>query len=224
MLEKINGNIENPNNQKWQEAKKLVQKIRPTGIGGTDANKLVHGDTWLDLYNEKLGHTEPVDLSDVLPVQMGIHTEDLNRKWFMKQNHLYVSGQQTIYYNDYIYGTVDGIVYTDITSKSIDQKNGDPFAVFEAKHTHAFNLSEKKQVEFVNKYYPQVQHYMLVTKYPKTFLSIFFGNMEYRFIEINQDKKFQAMLLKAYKVFWKAVQNKEPIDTNWKEFHGLLSE
>jgi hypothetical protein len=25
-------------------------------------------------------------------------------------------------------------------------------------------------------------------------------------------------------VFWKAVQDKDPIDTNWKEFHGLLSE
>ena len=218
MLEKINGNIENLNSQNWQETKKLVQKIRPTGIGGTDANKLVHGDTWLDLYNEKLGHTEPVDLSDVLPVQMGIHTEDLNRKWFMKQGQCFVTDEQTLWYNDYIYGSVDGIVHDS------DDKNGKPFAVFEAKHTHAFNLSEKKQVEFVNKYYPQVQHYMLVTKYPKTFLSIFFGNMEYRFIEINQDKKFQAMLLKAYKVFWKAVQNKEPIDTNWKEFHGLLSE
>ena len=216
MLEKINGSIEKPNNQKWQEIKNMTQKIRPTGIGGTDANKLVHGDTWLDLYNEKLGHTEPVDLSDVLPVQMGIHTEDLNRQWFMKQNQCYVTTEQTLWYNDYIYGTVDGIVQEHV--------DGDPFAVFEAKHTHAFNLSEKKQVEFVNKYYPQVQHYMLVTKYPKTFLSVFFGNMEYRSIEIQQDKKFQAMLLKAYKVFWKAVQNKEPIDTNWKEFHGLLSE
>ena len=218
MLEKINGSIEKPNNQKWQEIKNMAQKIRPTGIGGTDANKLVHGDTWLDLYNEKLGHTEPVDLSDVLPVQMGIHTEDLNRKWFMKQGQCFVTDEQTLWYNDYIYGSVDGIVHDS------DDKNGKPFAVFEAKHTHAFNLSEKKQVEFVNKYYPQVQHYMLVTKYPKTFLSVFFGNMEYRSIEIQQDKKFKAMLLKAYKVFWKAVQNKEPIDTNWKEFHGLLSE
>ena len=134
----------------------------------------------------------------------------------MKQNQCYVTTEQTLWYNDYIYGTVDGIVQEHV--------DGDPFAVFEAKHTHAFNLSEKKQVEFVNKYYPQVQHYMLVTKYPKTFLSVFFGNMEYRSIEIQQDKKFQAMLLKAHKVFWKAVQNKEPIDTNWKEFHGLLSE
>jgi predicted phage-related endonuclease len=191
-------------------------KKRPNGIGGTDANKLVHGDTWLDLYNEKTGATELIDLSDVLPVQMGIHTEDLNRKWFEKQKKLQVTEEQTLWYNDYIYGSVDGLI------EGLNGNRGS--AVFEAKHTHAFNLSEKKQVAFVDKYYPQVQHYMLVTKLPKTYLSIFFGNMEYRCIEIEQDKKFQAMLLKAYKVFWKAIQNKKPIDTNWSEFHGILSE
>ena len=191
-------------------------KKRPNGIGGTDANKLVHDDTWLDLYNEKTGATELIDLSDVLAVQMGIHTEDLNRKWFAKQKDLQVTEEQTLWYNNYIYGSVDGLV-------KVSNGNGGT-AVFEAKHTHAFNLSEKKQVAFVDKYYPQVQHYMLVTKLPKTYLSIFFGNMEYRCIEIEQDKKFQAMLLKAYKVFWKAIQNKKPIDTNWSEFHGLLSE
>ena len=192
-------------------------KKRPNGIGGTDANKLVHGDTWLDLYNEKTGITELVDLSDVLPVQMGIHTEDLNRKWFVKQKNLQVTNEQTIWYNDYIYGTVDGMVHVGLNLEYI------PIAVFEAKHTHAFNLSEKKQVALVDKYYPQIQHYMLVTKLPKTYLSVFFGNMEYRCIEIQEDKKFQAMLLKTYKVFWKAIQNKKPIDTNWSEFHGLLS-
>ena len=193
-------------------------KKRPNGIGGTDANKLVHGDTWLDLYNEKTGIAELVDLSDVLPVQMGITTEQFNREWFIKQKDLMVSEEKPIWYNDYIYGSLDGIVWSSMELDST------PIAVFEAKHTHAFNLSEKKQVAFVDKYYPQVQHYMLVTKLPKTYLSIFFGNMEYRCIEIEQDKKFQAMLLKAYKVFWKAIQNKKPIDTNWSEFHGILSE
>ena len=193
-------------------------KKRPNGIGGTDANKLVHGDTWLDLYNEKTGATELIDLSNVLPVQMGITTEQFNREWFIKQKDLMVSEEEPIWYNDYIYGSLDGIVWSSMELDST------PISVFEAKHTHAFNLSEKKQVAFVDKYYPQVQHYMLVTKLPKTYLSIFFGNMEYRCIEIEQDKKFQAMLLKAYKVFWKAIQNKKPIDTNWSEFHGLLSE
>ena len=191
--------------------------VRPTGIGGTDANKLVHGE-WLDLYDEKTGRAEPVNLDDVLPVQMGITTEQFNREWFTKQKDLMVSEEKTIWYNDYIYGSLDGIVWSSMELDST------PIAVFEAKHTHAFNTSAKKKVEFVDKYYPQLQHYMLVSKLPKAYLSIFFGNMHYEYVEVLEDRKFQSMLLKAYKYFWDAVQKKKPVATTWKEFHGIEDE
>jgi len=191
--------------------------VRPTGIGGTDANKLVHGE-WLDLYDEKTGRAEPVNLDDVLPVQMGITTEQFNREWFTKQKDLMVSEEKTIWYNDYIYGSLDGIVWSSMELDST------PIAVFEAKHTHAFNTSAKKKVEFVDKYYPQLQHYMLVSKLPKAYLSIFFGNMHYEYVEVLEDRKFQSMLLKAYKYFWDAVEKKKPIATTWKEFHGIEDE
>ena len=185
--------------------------VRPTGIGGTDANKLVHGE-WLDLYDEKTGRAEPVNLDDVLPVQMGITTEQFNREWFTKQTHMKIDIQMSpIWYNDYIYGSLDGIVHNN-------------YAVFEAKHTHAFNTSAKKKVEFVDKYNPQLQHYMLVSKLPKAYLSIFFGNMHYEFVEVLEDRKFQSMLLKAYKYFWDAVQKRKPVATTWKEFHGIEDE
>ena len=184
---------------------------RPTGIGGTDANKLVHGE-WLDLYDEKTGRAEPVNLDDVLPVQMGITTEQFNREWFTKQTDMKINIQMSpIWYNDYIYGSLDGIVHNN-------------YAVFEAKHTHAFNTSAKKKVEFVDKYYPQLQHYMLVSKLPKAYLSIFFGNMHYEYVEVLEDRKFQSMLLKAYKYFWDAVQKRKPVATTWKEFHGIEDE
>jgi predicted phage-related endonuclease len=184
---------------------------RPTGIGGTDANKLVHGE-WLDLYDEKTGRAEPVNLDDVLPVQMGITTEQFNREWFTKKTDMKIDIQMSpIWYNDYVYGSLDGIVHNN-------------YAVFEAKHTHAFNTSAKKKVEFVDKYYPQLQHYMLVSKLPKAYLSIFFGNMHYEYVEVLEDRKFQSMLLKAYKYFWDAVQKKKPVATTWKEFHGIEDE
>ena len=181
---------------------------RPTGIGGTDANKLVHGE-WLDLYDEKTGRAEPINLDHVLPVQMGITTEQFNREWFTKQTDMKIDIQMSpIWYNDYVYGSLDGIVHNN-------------YAVFEAKHTHAFNTSAKKKMEFVDKYYPQLQHYMLVSKLPKAYLSIFFGNMHYEYVEVLEDRKFQSMLLKSYKYFWDAVQKKKPVATNWKEFHGI---
>ena len=185
--------------------------VRPTGIGGTDANKLVHGE-WLDLYDEKTGRAEPVNLDDVLPVQMGITTEQFNREWFTKQTDMKINIQEEpIWYNNYVYGSLDGIVHNN-------------YAVFEAKHTHAFNTSAKKKVEFVDKYYPQLQHYMLVSKLPKAYLSIFFGNMHYEYVEVLEDRKFQSMLLKAYKYFWDAVQKRKPVATTWKEFHGIEDE
>jgi predicted phage-related endonuclease len=189
--------------------------VRPTGIGGTDANKLVHGE-WLDLYDEKTGRAEPANLDDVLPVQMGITTEQFNREWFTRQTGMVVDiHEKPIWYNDYVYGSLDGTVRKDLTILH---------AVFEAKHTHAFNTSAKKKVEFVDKYYPQLQHYMLVSKLPKAYLSIFFGNMLWEYVEILEDRKFQSMLLKAYKYFWDAVQKKKPVATTWKEFHGIEDE
>ena len=65
---------------------------------------------------------------------------------------------------------------------------------------------------------------MMCSKLNKAYLSIFFGNRTHKIFTIEEDRKFQSLLLKAYKVFWKAVQSKEPIDTNWREFHGITDE
>ena len=56
---------------------------RTLGIGGSDAKRIIEGD-WHTLWLEKTKRVEPVDLSDVLPVQMGITTEKLNIDWLEK--------------------------------------------------------------------------------------------------------------------------------------------
>ena len=62
------------------EIKQQVKFDRRTGIGGSDATRLYEGD-WYQLWSEKVGETEPAELSDVLPVQMGVHTEPFNIGW-----------------------------------------------------------------------------------------------------------------------------------------------
>ena len=201
-------------------------KKRPNGIGGTDANKLVHDDTWLELYDLKVGNTEPTDLSDVLPVRIGTITEDLNREWFTKEIGLQVTKEQEIWYNDnvyleknrYIYGSLDGVVQAGMEGEYTD------VAVFEAKHSGQFMDTPKQHINLIDRYYPQLQHYMLCSNLKQAYLSIFFGNRSHKVFTIDEDRKFQSLLLKAYKIFWKAVQSKEPIDTNWKEFHGITDE
>jgi len=193
-------------------------KKRPNGIGGTDANKLVHEDTWLDLYDLKVGNTEPEDLSDVLPVRIGTITEDLNREWFTKEMDLRVTQETQIWYNKYIYGNLDGLVVAGMEGEDV------PIAVFEAKHSGQFMDTPKQHINLIDRYYPQLQHYMMCAKLKKAYLSIFFGNKSHKIFTIDEDSKFQKLLLKAYKVFWKAVQDKKPIDTNWREFHGITDE
>ena len=193
-------------------------KKRPNGIGGTDANKLVHDDTWLDLYDLKVGNTEPEDLSDVLPVRIGTITEDLNREWFTKEMDLRVTQETQIWYNKYIYGNLDGLVVAGMEGEDV------PIAVFEAKHSGQFMDTPKQHINLIDRYYPQLQHYMMCAKLKKAYLSIFFGNKSHKIFTIDEDSKFQKLLLKAYKVFWIAVNTKKPIDTNWREFHGITNE
>ena len=190
-----------------------AKKDRPNGIGGTDAMKLVEGN-WIDLYDLKIGKTQSDDLSNVLPVQMGTVTENLNRLWFQREMGVYVTQETQIWYNDYIYGNLDGLVKPNTRFYAE--------AVFEAKHSGQFMDTPKQHANLIDRYYPQVQHYMLCSKLPTAYLSIFFGNRTHKIFTIKEDREFQSKLLKVYKIFWKAVQNKTPetIDTNWEEFYG----
>jgi predicted phage-related endonuclease len=62
---------------------KLCNSDRRHFIGGSDA-RIIMGDNeaaLLRLWREKRGEIEPADLSDNLVVQVGLATEELNRRW-----------------------------------------------------------------------------------------------------------------------------------------------
>src|SRR3712207_5961395 len=62
----------------------LAQAHRRSLIGGSDA-RIIMGDdeaSLVRLWQEKRGEVEPGDLSGNLLVQLGITTEDLNRRWY----------------------------------------------------------------------------------------------------------------------------------------------
>src|SRR5690242_13609156 len=59
-------------------------KDRRSFIGGSDA-RIIMGDdeaALVRLWREKRGEIEPEDLSGNLVVQLGLATEDLNRRWY----------------------------------------------------------------------------------------------------------------------------------------------
>ena len=53
-------------------------------IGGSDARIIMGNDEagLLRLWREKRGEAEPEDLSSNLVVQLGVATEELNRRWY----------------------------------------------------------------------------------------------------------------------------------------------
>ena len=66
------------------QAKSRSSLDRRYFIGGSDA-RIIMGDdeaVLLRLWREKRGEIEPEDLSDNLIVQLGVATEDLNRRWY----------------------------------------------------------------------------------------------------------------------------------------------
>ena len=67
-----------------QAARKRFSIDRRYFIGGSDA-RIIMGDdevALLRLWREKRGEIEPEDLSGNLIVQLGVATEDLNRRWY----------------------------------------------------------------------------------------------------------------------------------------------
>ena len=168
---------------------------RKQGIGGSDATRLYEGD-WYQLWSEKTGETESADLSDVLPVQMGIHTEPFNISWFEKLTNLKVDGKQETFFHDkypFMYAHVDGLIL------------GDDKAILECKHTNAFSNPKK----VADKYKAQLQHYLMVAGYPKAYVSVFFGNMKHEIMEVTEDKDFQDKLQNAEILFWHFVTTKK---------------
>src|SRR6201988_4444830 len=57
---------------------------RRSFIGGSDARIIMGNDeeALIRLWREKRGEAEPKDLSGNLIVQLGVATEDLNRRWY----------------------------------------------------------------------------------------------------------------------------------------------
>src|SRR5690242_19921312 len=104
-------------------------------IGGSDARTIM-GDNeaaLLRLWREKRGEVEPEDLSGNLLVQLGLATEELNRRWYeANTGHLITGIQERVRHPTirWMGATLDGRVETT-------------GAVFEAKFMLPWAFSEE---------------------------------------------------------------------------------
>ena len=202
-------------------------------IGGSDARIIMGKDekALARLWKEKRGETAPLDLSRELIVQLGLVTEDLNRRWYeLNSGHRISDVQRHAVHPTipYMAATLDGLI------KEVG-------AVFEAKFMLPWSFSEEAAAE---KHMAQLQHNMLVASAKKSVLSIINGGGKWVELSIEADPIYQTILIAVEKAFWRAVKTGEPpalfdcappkprieairvVDMNasnsWAEFAGLF--
>ena len=172
---------------------------RRTFIGGSDARTIMGDDetALLRLWREKRGEIEPEDLSGNLVVQLGMVTEELNRRWYERNSgHGIKDVQRRVQHpvHKWMAATLDGMV----------EPTG---AVFEAKFMLPWTFSEEAAAE---KHMAQLQHNMWVANSRSAVLSIVTGGGKWVEMTVNADPLYQHLLLTAEKKFWRCVQDGEP--------------
>jgi predicted phage-related endonuclease len=203
-------------------------------VGGSDA-RIIMGDdesALTRLWREKRGEIEPEDLSGNLIVQLGVATENLNRRWYEANTGQVVTDIQKRFFHpavQWMAATVDGrIVGSD--------------AVFEAKFMLPWSFSEEAAAE---KHMAQLQHNMWVVAARTAVLSVITGGGKWVEILAHADPLYQHLIVTAERKFWRCVKSGEPpqlfgveppkprIDAvrivdmsesnSWAEFAGLFS-
>jgi predicted phage-related endonuclease len=158
---------------------------------GDDENAL------LRLWREKRGEVEPKDLSGNLIVQLGVVTEDLNRRWYEANT---------------------GQVITDIQRRirhpilrwmraTLDGRVAASEAIFEAKFMLPWSFSEEAAMV---KYMPQLQHNMWVVAGRSAVLSVITGGGKWVEITTHADPLYQHLIVTAERKFWRCVESGEP--------------
>jgi hypothetical protein len=169
-------------------------------IGGSDARIIMSGDQSAieHLWRVKRREIEDDNYDDVLLVQLGNATEDLNATWFEKQTGYFVTDEQRVAIDpDWPIAscTLDGIVRETL--------DGPPLGVFEAKFMLPFGWSMN---DAVKKYGPQVQHNMRVTGSERGWLSVITGAGQWQKAEMPYDEFYGIALRDEEEDFWDCVK------------------
>ena len=168
-------------------------------IGGSDA-RIIMGDDerpLLRLWREKRGEIEPQDLSGNLIVQLGLATEELNRRWYeANTSQVIVDVQRQVRHPTvrWLGATLDGRI----------EATG---AVFEAKFMLPWSFSEEAAAQ---KYMAQLQHNMWVVASRTAVLSVITGGGKWVEIATYADPLYQHLIVTAERKFWRCVESGEP--------------
>jgi predicted phage-related endonuclease len=157
---------------------------------GTDEQALIR------LWREKRGEIEPEDLSNNLVVQLGVATEELNRRWYeVNTGQMITDAQKKVRHPvlRWMAATLDGRI-----------EGSD--ALFEAKFMLPWSFSEEAAAE---KYMSQLQHNMWTVAARTAALSVITGGGKWVEIIARADPLYQHLIVTAERKFWRCVESGE---------------
>jgi predicted phage-related endonuclease len=167
-------------------------------VGGSDARIIMGTDeeALVRLWREKRGEVEPENLSGNLIVQLGLATEELNRRWYeANSGQVVVDVQRRVFHPAvrWMAATLDGRV------EASD-------AVFESKFMLPWSFSEEGAAA---KYMAQLQHNMWVVAARTAVLSVITGGGKWVEILAHADPLYQHLIVTAERKFWRCVETGE---------------
>ena len=173
----------------------IIRLDRHLGLGGSDAKRVIEGD-WHSLYLEKVGEVEPVDLTDVFRVQLGIYTEPFHIKWLNKYHGLEIEEcMERIFHpdHDFMFCHLDGWDKKDDTFVEVKHSNGRASARDSALY-----------------YMPQLQHSLACTGKKHCHFSVIAGNDDPERVIVDRNQEYIDKLIAMETSFWWHVTNKVP--------------
>lgn len=191
-------------------------KFRNKGIGGSDVAAICGLNKYkspVEIWMEKAGKIEPKQAGEA--AYWGTIMEPIIRDEFTLRTNLQVKIVKAILKHpkyDYMLANVDGII-------------NDPLAgdcIFEAKTASIFKQDEWQGDKIPEAYMLQIQHYMAVTGYNRTFIAVLLGGNQFKYKMIERDDELIDMIIKLEADFWEHVINNMPPEMDGSEASSEL--
>lgn len=174
--------------------RKAWEKLRNSGIGGSDVAVIVGKNKWKSPYTlwaEKTGRVEPEDLSNNEYVYWGTVLEDSIAQRFMRDTGKTVRRCGTLQDEEY------GYMHANVDRLIVGENAG-----LECKTANGFKAKEWVDDEAPEAYILQCQWYMGITGADKWYLACLIGGNHYVCKEIPRNEADIEALREAAKYFW----------------------
>ena len=179
----------------WNMEKQEWLIYRTLGVGGSDASVIAGVNPFRSIHEvwlEKTGQTEPEE-TDSEYTHFGTILEPIVRQEFTKRTGLKVRAKNVMLQSiqhPFMLADLDGVI----------NENGEP-AVFEAKTASAYK-EEVWENGVPEEYMFQIQHYMAVTGYKRTYIAALVGGNKFYWHKVERDEDMIMELIQMEQEFW----------------------